>query len=204
MTDGDSGEGDTGSDLAERRGLDDDVYGPAEDTRLLAEATRAHVTEGDRVLDVGTGSGFLAHEAADAGAAVVGSDLNPHACREARDHGVPAVRGNLTHPFRAGSFDLVLFNPPYLPTPPEQEGDDWMEQALSGGESGRAVVEPFLTDVGRVLAPGGAVLLLVSSLTGIAEVTGFAAAQGLAAEEVASEKYPFERLVVLRMITAEH
>ncbi|WP_247009267.1 HemK2/MTQ2 family protein methyltransferase [Halorientalis litorea] len=192
------------TDLAERRGMDDDVYGPAEDTRLLAEATRDAVTTGDRVLDVGTGSGFVAEVARDAGARVVGSDVNPHACRAARERGIPVVRGNLTAPFRAGTFDFVLFNPPYLPTPPEETGDDWMAKALSGGESGRAVVTPFLDDVGRVLAPDGAVLLLVSSLTGLDEVRDTANENGLVAEEVASEKYPFERLVALRLITTNH
>jgi release factor glutamine methyltransferase len=185
-------------DLANWRD-EDEVYQPAEDTRLLAEATRETVGAGDRVLDVGTGSGFVAAVAAEEGALVVGVDINPHACRQAREQGIPAVRGNLTDPFGADCFDVVLFNPPYLPTPPDAEGDDWLEHALSGGEDGRAVVEPFLDDVGRVLAPGGVVLLLVSSLTGLDEVREFAAARGLSGEEVAGEKHAFERLVVLRL-----
>jgi release factor glutamine methyltransferase len=180
------------------------VYQPAEDSRLLGEAARDVVQAGDLVLDVGTGSGWVATEAADEGADVVGVDLNPHACREAREHGVPTVRGNLVAPFRDGVFDVVLFNPPYLPTDPDDEGDDWLETALSGGESGRAVVDPFLDSVGRVLAPAGEVLLLVSSLTDIEAVTDRAADNGFAATEVASEKFPFERLVVLRLITDEH
>jgi release factor glutamine methyltransferase len=78
-----------------------------------------------------------------------------------------------------------------------------MERALSGGESGRAVIEPFLDDVGRVLAPGGEVLLLVSTLTGVGEVAAYAADHGLASRTVREESYPFERLAVLS-ITAEH
>ena len=182
----------------------DPVYQPAEDSRLLGETCREFVDESELVLDVGTGSGWVGSVAAEAGASVVGVDVNPHACREARDRGVPTVRGNLVDPFRDDVFDTVLFNPPYLPTDPEDEGDDWQERALSGGESGRAVVDPFLDSVGRILAPGGDVLLLVSSLTGIEAVIDRAAENGLATTEVASEKYPFERLVVLHMITQEH
>ncbi|MFB6141950.1 MAG: HemK2/MTQ2 family protein methyltransferase [Halorientalis sp.] len=192
------------TDLAERRGMDEQVYGPAEDSRLLAGAARDAVEDGDLVLDVGTGSGYVADVAREVGGRVVGSDVNPHACAAAREAGIPVVRGHLTHPFRADAFDVVLFNPPYLPTPPEVAGDDWMERALSGGESGRRVVTPFLADVGRVLAPDGECLLLVSSLTDIDEVTGTAAEHGLATAEVAGEKHPFERLVVLRLITTEH
>ena len=188
--------------LAEQRGVER-VYQPAEDSRLLAESVVESVEPGDRLLDVGTGSGFVAARAGDAGADVVGSDLNPYACRQAREAGVPVVRGDLTTPFRSGVFDLVTFNPPYLPTNPETAWSDWMERALSGGSDGRAAVEPFLGDVGRVLAPGGTALLLVSTLTGPETVRELAADRGLAATEVAREPYPFEALLVL-CITPKH
>lgn len=187
-------------DLAARRGLDSTVYEPAEDSRLLVEAAIERVEAGTRVLDVGTGSGYVGATVAErTGATVYACDLNPHACVRARSAGLPAVRSDLVTPFRAGSFDWVLFNPPYLPTPPEMEQDDWMEQALSGGEDGRRVVDPFLDDVSRVLAPEGRVLLLVSSLTGLTEVGERAAANGLKTSEVTEESFPFERLVVLEL-----
>jgi len=60
-------------DLAERRGLDGDVYQPAEDSRLLAETALEYVTPEDRVLDVGTGSGYVgATIATEVGARTVG------------------------------------------------------------------------------------------------------------------------------------
>jgi release factor glutamine methyltransferase len=61
------------------------------------------------------------------------------------------------------------------------------------------VVDPFLDDVGRVLAPGGHALLLVSTLTGLDEVRARAAANGLTTETVREESFPYERLVVLRL-----
>ncbi|WP_135822495.1 HemK2/MTQ2 family protein methyltransferase [Halostella litorea] len=191
------------TDLADRRGLETEVYQPAEDSDLLATAAVEAVAAGDRVLDVGTGSGYVAGTvAAETGARVVASDLNPHACRQARERAAEAgvdldvVRADLVAPFRDGAFDAVLFNPPYLPANEEAERDDWMEVALSGGETGRAVVDPFLDAVGRVLAPSGVVLLLVSSLTGVDEVLARAADRGFAAETVAEESFPFETLTV--------
>ncbi|MUW15850.1 methyltransferase domain-containing protein [Halorubrum sp. CBA1125] len=187
------------TDLAERRGVDDaHVYQPAEDSGLLAEAAveAAH----GRVLEVGTGSGWVAATvAAERGLDVVGSDLNPHAVRQARERGVEAVVADLLDPFRADAFDTVCFNPPYLPTDPDNEWDDWMERALSGGESGRELIAPFLADVGRVLAPDGVVLLLVSSLTGYEEVRSLAEEAGFAAESVVEESFPFETLTVLAL-----
>ena len=183
--------------LADQRGVES-VYQPAEDSALLAESAVERIESGDRVLDVGTGSGYVAAMVAKAGADTVGVDLSPLACREAAENGVSVVRGDLVAPFRDESFDLVAFNPPYLPTPEATEWDDWMEHALSGGEDGRRLVDPFLTSVSRVLASGGEALLLVSSLTDPDAVRAFAREQGLESERIASESHPYEELVVLR------
>lgn len=192
--------GDGRPGLADQRDVEQ-VYQPAEDSALLAETVIGGVDSTDLVLDVGTGSGFVARRIRDGtGATVVGSDLNPEACRRAASNGVPIVRGNLLSPFQAGSFDVVCFNPPYLPTPPDEEWGDWMESALSGGEDGRAAIEPFLDDVGRVLTETGVAFLLVSTLTGPDEVRDYAVDAGLDTEIVAEESHPFEKLLVFRLV----
>jgi release factor glutamine methyltransferase len=185
-------------DLAEQRGVET-VYQPAEDSRLLADAAVEGIEDGDRALDVGTGSGYVAERLREADARVVGIDVNPHACEQARERGIRVVRGNLTTPFGQDTFDAVAFNPPYLPADPETEWGDWMEAALSGGEDGRAVVDPFLDDVRRVLKPDGQALVLVSSLTDPEAVRERARQNGLDSVVVSEESYPFERLLVLRL-----
>ncbi len=202
MTDGGDADGsEAGRDrprLADRRDLDT-VYQPAEDSRLLAEVAVDRI-DGGLVCEVGVGSGYVARRVTEeTGARVVGTDVTSEACRQARKAGVAVVRANLVDPFPGDAFDAVLFNPPYLPTPPEIEWDDPMERALSGGEDGRAVVEPFLDSVGRVLAPEGVAYLLVSTLTGLDAVRERATAAGLAVERARSESYPFEELVVLEL-----
>ncbi|GAA0257849.1 HemK2/MTQ2 family protein methyltransferase [Halobaculum roseum] len=196
--------GDTRDALAERRGLDAPVYEPAEDSGLLAEAAVEHAR--GVTLEVGTGSGWVADRVRREGDAtrVLGSDVNPHACRRARDRGVEAVRADLLAAFRDGALDTVLFNPPYLPTDPDNEWEDWQEVALSGGESGRDLIEPFLDDLPRALAPDGVALLLVSSLTGFADVVEYAVDRGFDAETVAEESYPFETLSILALRHREH
>ncbi len=183
--------------LADQRGVET-VYQPAEDSALLARTAAKRVEPGDRVLDVGTGSGYVAAKLAEAGADAVGVDLSPLACQQAADNGVPVVRGNLVEPFSDDSFDLVAFNPPYLPTPEDAEWDDWMEHALSGGEDGRRLVDPFLETVSRVVASDGEALLLVSTLTDPDAVRAHAREQGLESARLASENHPYEQLVVLR------
>ncbi|WP_144903335.1 HemK2/MTQ2 family protein methyltransferase [Halobellus captivus] len=209
----------TKRDLAGRRGVETSVYQPAEDSRLLSEAIGARGR--GRLLEVGTGSGWVASQAVsvDAVSAVVASDVNPHACRAARERAleprgstesrraeVPrfdVVRADLLAPFVDDAFDTVAFNPPYLPTDPDNEWDDWMERALSGGESGRELIDPFLDSVGRALAPDGVVLLLVSSLTGFDAVVEYAEARGFDREVVVEESYPFETLSVLALTAAD-
>ncbi|SIR62159.1 HemK2/MTQ2 family protein methyltransferase [Natronorubrum thiooxidans] len=189
--------------LRDQRDVETDVYQPAEDSQLLAEAAceRLPDDEDRLVLEVGTGSGYVAGRIAEeTPARVIASDLNPHAVRQARGEGVEAVRADLVAPFADGAFDAVVFNPPYLPTDPDNEWDDWMERALSGGEDGRAVIDPFLESVGRVLAPDGVVFLLVSSLTGVDEVVERTGEEGFSAVAVADESFPFETLTVLELL----
>ncbi|GGL54808.1 HemK2/MTQ2 family protein methyltransferase [Halocalculus aciditolerans] len=200
----DEADAETSDALAERRGVETEVYQPAEDSHLLAEVVVERVDAGDTVLEVGTGSGYVASSvAAETGARVVGSDVNPHACRQARERGVEAVRADLTEPFRDGAFDAVVFNPPYLPEEPVAARDDWMETALTGGETGREVTEVFLDGVGRVLAPGGVVFLLASTLSGVDEVAEYAGECGFSTAAVRDESFPFETLTILALHPGE-
>ena len=190
--------------LADRRGQETRVYQPAEDSALLADVVVDVVESGDRVLEVGTGSGWVAEQLAhETNASVYASDINPFACTAARDRGVATIRANMLDPFARRSFDVVCFNPPYLPTDPDEEWDDWMEHALSGGPDGRRLVVPFLSDLRRVLAANGRGYLLISSFTGYDEVVSIAAEAGLQADPVREESYPFETLFILELRPTE-
>jgi release factor glutamine methyltransferase len=175
----------------------DQVYSPAEDSCLLLRAALREVRLTDRVLEVGTGSGYVAVELVGRAAQVVTTDINPHAVECARARGLAAVRTDLFAGL-SGPFDLVIFNPPYLPTAPEERIDDWLEHALDGGPTGRAAIERFIADVGRVLTLPGRILLLVSSLTGPDAVRELFAARGFVSFIIDSEPLEGETLFVLR------
>jgi release factor glutamine methyltransferase len=174
------------------------VYTPDADTYLLLDAARTDVKAGDRVLEVGTGSGLIAAELTKV-TRVVATDISPHAVLCARKKGVAVVQNDLFCGIR-NSFDVILFNPPYLPTKPEERIDDWLEHALDGGLNGRVVIERFSADVNRVLAPGGRILLLVSSLTGLPEVRDLFFKVGFVSEIVLRRNVEDEILYVLKIV----
>lgn len=180
--------------------LRDDVYKPAEDTALMLRALELlDVGPGDRGCDVGTGTGALALAMARRGARVVALDVNPAAARLARANAarnglagrVDALRASLLAPLR-GPFDLVTFNPPYLPVAGELAGD--LAKAWEGGKGGIAWAPLFLAGLHRALAPGGRALVVVSSLGARKAFDALLRERGFAGEVVASEKLPWERL----------
>lgn len=173
-----------------------EVYAPAEDTWLLIRAAEKECHDGERVLEIGCGSGSVS-AALCPRARVLATDINPHAVKAARVSGAEVVRTDLFSGI-CGIFDLVLFNPPYLPTTPEERMDDWLEYALDGGPDGRAVIRRFLSGVGRVLAPGGRGLLLISSLTGLPEVCMLIRQAGFIPEVIIEEQIEGEMLMVIR------
>lgn len=172
------------------------VYQPEADTCLLLDAALAEAKPGDRILEIGTGSGCIA-AALTGQYTIVATDINPHAVACAREKGIDVVRTDLFSGIR-GTFSLVLFNPPYLPTQPEERIDDWLEYALDGGTTGRDVITRFAAGVNGVLAPYGRCLVLISSLTGLDEVQDIFARHGFCASVVMQQVVEDEILYVLR------
>lgn len=174
-----------------------EVYEPAEDTFLLAD--HLEVREGERVLELGTGCGILAVLAAERGGRVLATDVSEEALRCAWLNSwrngvgqrVELRKGHLFEPVGELRFDLIVFNPPYLPE--EGEGDPrW-----SGGEDGRKVLDPFLSALPLHLSKGGRALFVQSSLSGVEETLRRVREEGLGIRLLSRLKLPFEELVVV-------
>jgi release factor glutamine methyltransferase len=135
------------------------VYAPAEDSELLLDSL--DVGPGVSVLEVGTGSGFIAIHCAAAGASVTATDLDTDAAAcaaaNARANGacLDVVACDLASAVK-GQFGLVIFNPPYLPGRMGQPAAD-------GGEGGIDEVSRLLDDLPRLLDSGGRCVIVLSS-----------------------------------------
>lgn len=93
---------------------------PVSHLLLLGEAVLAEAQSGDRILDTGTGSGINAILAASKGTDVLAVDINPRAVEAARANaernGVAdrmEVRNSDVFSDVAGTFDLIVFDPPF-------------------------------------------------------------------------------------------
>jgi release factor glutamine methyltransferase len=175
-----------------------EVYEPAEDTFLLLKVALAEAKVSDRVLEVGCGMGLISRGLAPKVRAVLATDINPHAVKAVQKYGIQVVRADLFQGIK-GKFDMIIFNPPYLPTSEEEKTAGWLNFALDGGKGGRDTINRFLGDLRPHLAIGGRAIILLSSLTGLGEVEDAARAAGFEVSEVASERHFFEQLYVLKL-----
>ncbi len=175
----------------------ENVYEPLEDSFLLADAVLSEIRESERILEVGCGSGFIsAVIKANTKASIIGIDINPYAAKCTKENGIEVILGDLVSCIK-GRFDLIIFNPPYLPTEDGERQKGWLNVALDGGYDGRKVIYRFLEDAGRCLVLGGKILMLVSSLTGIVEIGSQMFSLGYIVEENRHEKCMYEQLTVL-------
>jgi len=176
----------------------EEIYDPAEDTFLLLEAALLEANISDSAIEIGCGRALISCELAKKVKSIIATDINPHAVRLAKDRGINAIRADLFRGLKA-RFDLIIFNPPYLPTTIEEKLDGWINFAFDGGENGKDIIYRFLEQVKDHLSPEGRSLLLISSLNGFEEIREKARAEGLIVKEVAGAKFFFERLSIIKI-----
>ncbi|WP_340818743.1 HemK2/MTQ2 family protein methyltransferase [Methanolobus sp. WCC4] len=179
--------------------LAEQVYDPAEDSYLLADTALEIVKDGMAVLEIGTGSGFVsAVLKANRDIRLIATEISPLAANCARSNRVDVIRTDMFSGLKAGKqFDVIIFNPPYLPTSEDEKVPGWLNYAFDGGVDGRKDIGPFMEQVADHLQPDGVVLLLISSLTGIDEVISEMEVHNFNAHVIASKKCSFEKLVVV-------
>jgi release factor glutamine methyltransferase len=139
------------------------TYEPGEDSFLLLQTLSALDLHALHVLDMGTGSGILAAYCARRGAYVVASDIDKDAIKDLQltsnkmGISIKLVACDLFSKIH-DRFDIVVFNPPYLPS------SRIKDRTIDGGKSGTEVVSRFLGELTQHLVENGRGIIIVSSL----------------------------------------
>ncbi|MEV5957889.1 HemK2/MTQ2 family protein methyltransferase [Streptomyces sp. NPDC051987] len=182
------------------------VYRPQTDTALLGRALRRErITSRTEVLDLGTGSGALAVEAARHGARVTAVDISWRALATAwcnallNGHTVRVRHGDLAAAVPGRRFDLVITNPPYVPAPPADGPPRGAARAWDAGPDGRLLIDRICAAAPAVLRPAGRLLMVHSHLSGVEETLDRFGAAGLRAEVVDRARLPFGRVLHSRL-----
>jgi release factor glutamine methyltransferase len=148
-----------------------DVLIPRPETEHVIEAALARKAEAASIIDIGTGSGAIAVTLAlEIDARVTATDISSAALRIASENArrldapVHFVACDLAHSIASRSFDLVVSNPPYIPEsdaePLQREVRDHEPAvALFGGADGFNVYRRLIPEAGRLLKPGGWLLM---------------------------------------------
>lgn len=182
------------------------VYRPQTDTGLLRRALyRERITGRTEVLDLGTGSGALAVEAARLGARVTAVDISWRALATAWCNAllngqlIRVHHGDLASAVPDRRFDLVVTNPPYVPAPPRVGPPRGPARAWDAGMDGRLLIDRICATAPAILRPAGRLLMVHSHLSGVEETLTRLDAAGLHAEIVDRTRLPFGRVLRSRL-----
>ncbi|HIU80209.1 MAG TPA: peptide chain release factor N(5)-glutamine methyltransferase [Candidatus Coproplasma excrementipullorum] len=155
--------------------VDERALIPRPETEILAEHAIKTVEEGDKVLDLCTGSGCIAiaiaKNCAGKRVQVTASDVSDAAIMLAKENAnynsvdITFIQSDLFSKIH-GRFNLIVCNPPYIKTSEipalQREVRDWEPRiALDGGEDGLDFYRRLAREISRYIAKGGMLMLEV-------------------------------------------
>ncbi|MEU8951043.1 HemK2/MTQ2 family protein methyltransferase [Streptomyces sp. NPDC048489] len=174
------------------------VYRPQADTHMLGDALAMEdFHPGVQVLEIGTGTGALAISAAGRGAKVTAVDVSWRAVITARLNALHqhvsmrVLHGDFTTRARGRRYDIVLANPPYVPSPNPQLPASGPSRAWDAGLDGRLLIDRICASAPALLCRGGVLLMVHSAICGPERTLKRLAQAGLPAEVAARSYVPW-------------
>jgi len=192
--------------------LPEDVYEPSEDTFLLIDALEGDIGliadfKPTRALEIGSGSGVVISALASAmksSTACFAVDINDAACVTTRQTAkmnsaqVEVVCMDLTVSFSA-KFDLLIFNPPYVPTAMTEIGEtNNISRAWAGGEGGRFVTDKVIDNLHNIMEDCCVGYIVAIEENDPEDIEETLRSHGFVAFRVARRNVPGEKLSIIR------
>ncbi|ARM75903.1 HemK2/MTQ2 family protein methyltransferase [Acidianus manzaensis] len=177
--------------------INDETYEPAEDTELILDILE--VNKGQKVVEVGSGSGILSIRAASLGGKVISIDINPFAVESTLcsiklnnvENDINVINCNMLSCIRETVFDVAIFNPPYLPY---EEYNSWISYSWSGGKSGVDVLIRFLKQV-----KAKKIYTVYSSLSDEDKLLDFINKNKIKISKKVEKVYDYERIIAIQL-----
>ena len=175
--------------------IQEEIYQPDEDSFLLQKYVEKY--SNGKVLDVGTGSGIQAITALKYANEVVAVDINENATQLLKPleklHENLKVKVSDLFNDVDGKFDIIIFNPPYLPYDPDY---DINNASICGGFLGCELIQKFLQNLDNHLKDTGISLIVFSSLSNQDKIIKESKRNGFKITILEYIKFPFETIFV--------
>ncbi len=177
------------------------IYQPAEDSFLLQKYV-AKFAGGKKVLDIGTGSGIQAFTALEHDAkSVLATDAYKESImfvkKLIKEKKLKTIKVKQADFFQGikSKFDLIIFNPPYLPQ--DKREDKTSAKSTTGGKKGYELIEKFLKGAKKHLTKEGVILLVFSSLSKPKMIERLVNKNGFCLKVLETKNLFFEKLFVV-------
>eukprot|EP00127_Corallochytrium_limacisporum_P003880 Clim_evm94s153 gene=Clim_evmTU94s153 len=202
------------------------LYEPAEDTFLLMDAIEGDLEHLANLkpalaMEIGCGSGVVLSHLGIVLKAIeetsheipchfVGIDINPRATNATYKTGqankipIDTITSDLHSALRfspsVGFADVILFNPPYVPTSTEEINSSSLARSWAGGVKGREVTDRILPDIGMLLTDGGTLYMIALPENDLADLTEQLSTQELEVSTIVERRAGPEHLKVLKAV----
>ncbi len=174
------------------------IYQPAEDSFLMSRILKEKLPElleknpDLKFLEIGAGSGIHLETAKNLGVKkenIYSSDIDKKSVSHCNLLGFNCIHSDLFEKIN-GKYDLIIFNPPYLPEDAREPKDSKL--ATTGGKKGSEIILNFLEQAKNFLEKNGKIFLITSSLSGDIDFKKL----GYETKEIGCEKLFYERLCI--------
>ena len=174
------------------------IYEPLEDSYLLQNVLKEFLKNKNRelsIIDIGSGSGIQAETCINLGFKnILASDINKLAVKKLKEKKINAIESNLFSKIKNYKFDLIIFNPPYLPEDKREPKESKL--ITTAGKEGYEIINKFLKQAKNHLKENGSILLLFSSLSKPEIILRYAKKLNYNYEMLDKKKLFFEELYV--------